>query len=77
MQERLAERTGRSLDGPALEALTKLAAAVEQERYAPRPRPTTSAELHHWLGTVRHAVEQQVNDRSRPDGGPTALPSES
>lgn len=77
VQERLAERTGRGLDGPALEALTKLAAAVEQERYAPRPRPTTSAELHHWLGTVRHAVEQQVNDRSRPDGGPTALPSES
>ena len=77
VQDRLAERTGRRLDGPALEALTRLASAVEQERYAPRPQPTTSADLHHWLGTVRHAVEQQINDRTRRDGDPTALPSES
>lgn len=76
VQDRLTERTGRSLDGPALEALTRLASAVEQERYAPRPQPTTSADLHHWLGTVRRAVEQQVSGRSRRDGDPTALPSE-
>ncbi len=77
IQSRLAERTGRGLDGPALEALTRLASAVEQERYAPRPLPTTSAELHHWLTTVRRAVEQQVSDRTRRDADPSALPSES
>jgi transglutaminase-like putative cysteine protease len=77
VQERLTERTGDGLPAPALDALTRLASAVEQERYAPRPKPTTSAELHHWLATVRHAVEQQVNGRTRPDAGPSALPSES
>ena len=76
VQDRLVERTGASLDGPALDALVRLASAVEQERYAPRPQPTTSAELHRWLATVRHAVEQQVNGQSRRDAGPSALPSE-
>jgi signal transduction histidine kinase len=77
VQDRLVERTGASLDGPALDALVRLASAVEQERSAPRPQPTTSAELHRWLATVRHAVEQQVNGQSRRDAGPSALPSES
>ncbi len=75
VQDLLAERTGHGLDGPGLEALTRLASAVEQERYSPRPQPTTSADLHRWLGTVRHAVEQQVNGQTRRDGDPTALPS--
>ena len=77
VQERMAEQTGRALEGPALDALTRLASAVEQERYAPRPQPTTSAELHHWLATVRHAVEERVSGQTRRDAGPTALPSES
>jgi transglutaminase-like putative cysteine protease len=77
VQERLAERTGSGLDGAALEALTRLASAVEQERYAPRPQAMTSADLHHWLGTVRRAVEQQVSDRTRRDADPSALPSAS
>ncbi len=75
VQARLAEQTGSGLDGNALDALTRLASAVEQERYAPRPTPTTSAELHHWLATVRHEVDQKVNDRTRRDGVPTALPT--
>ncbi len=74
VQARLIEQTGGALDGPALDALTQLATAVEQERYAPRPRPTTSAELHHWLGSVRHAVEQRVSGPTRRDAAPTALP---
>lgn len=75
VQVRLAEQTGRGLDGPGLEALTQLAAAVEQERYAPRPRKRTSAELHHWLATVRLAVDQQVSGPTRRDAAPTALPN--
>jgi len=77
VQERMTEQTGRGLEGPALDALKRLASAVEQERYAPRPQPTTSAELHHWLATVRHAVEERVSGQTRRDAGPTALPSES
>jgi transglutaminase-like putative cysteine protease len=75
VQERLAEQTGSGLDGPALDALTRLASAVEQERYAPRPAAPSSAELHHWLATVRHAVEQKVNERSPRGAAPSALPS--
>ena len=75
VQTRLTEQTGSGLEGPALDALTRLASAVEQERYAPRPTPTTSAELHHWLAAVRHAVEQKVSGPSRRDAAPTALPS--
>ncbi len=75
VQTRLTEQTGSGLDGPALDALTRLATAVEQERYAPRPTPTTSAELHHWLGAVRHGVEQKVSDRSRRADATSALPT--
>lgn len=75
VQARLAEQTGSGLDGDGLEALSRLAAAVEQERYAPRPTATTSAELHRWLATVRHEVGRKVNDRTRRDGVPSALPT--
>ncbi|HEY0119279.1 MAG TPA: DUF3488 and transglutaminase-like domain-containing protein [Cellulomonas sp.] len=77
VQARLTEQTGSGLDGPALDALTRLASAVEQERYAPRPAPTTPAELHRWLTVVRRAVEQKVSGPSRRADAPSALPSES
>ena len=75
VQTRLTEQTGSGLDDDALDALTRLAVAVEQERYAPRPAPTTSAELHRLLATVRHGVERKVSDRSPRDAAPSALPS--
>lgn len=71
----IAAATGRDLEPDALEALRRLASAVEQERYAPRPDTPSSGELHRWLATVRHAVARQVSDRTRRDGGPSALPS--
>ena len=74
VRARVAEVSGRELEPQAVEALMRLASAVEQERYAPRPSTPTSGELHRWLGTVRHAVERQVSDRSRRGGGPSALP---
>ena len=77
VRERVALASGSELDPSAAEALEKMARAVEQERYAPAPASPSSSELHDWLGTVKHAVVKQVSDRSRRDGGPSALPSES
>lgn len=71
VQEKFVQRTGRPLDRTAVDALSLLASAVEQERYAPRPVTPTSGELHRWLGTVKHAVDREVSDRSRRGGGPS------
>ena len=72
VQEKFVQQTGKQLDRSAVEALSRLASAVEQERYAPRPVTPTSAELHRWLGTVKHAVDRELSGRSRRGAGPSA-----
>ncbi|WP_448629649.1 hypothetical protein [Cellulomonas soli] len=72
LQRMLAERTGHVLDGPALEALTALARAVETERYAPSWNRVPSGELERWVDQVVDAVRRGLNDRSRRAGAPNA-----
>lgn len=75
VQRRFAQQTGKPLDRAAADALSRLASAVEQERYAPQPVAPTSAELHRWLGTVKHAVDRELSGRSRRGGGPSVPPA--
>lgn len=73
VQDRLEQICGRTLDGPALDALTELARAVEEERYAPPSHGgRSSSQLHHWLAETLRGVEELVSDRRRPADAPTA-----
>lgn len=70
VRDQVRNRRGRPLSGDADRALTALAAAVEQDRYAPAPTPHDPAELQAWIG----AVLTDVSATPRGEAGP--LPAE-
>ena len=53
-------RTGRSLEGAPLDALDRLAAAVEQDRYARTPSHVEPAELDTWVRTAAAGVKEAL-----------------
>jgi hypothetical protein len=66
VRDQVRSRRGRPLSGDADRALTALAAAVEQDRYAPAPTPHDAAELQAWIG----AVLTDVSATPRGEAGP-------
>lgn len=74
VREQVVARRGRPLTPEGDRALAALAAAVEQDRYAPAPGPHEPAELQGWIGAVLTDVS---TTRGTPPPDPTApLPSQ-
>ncbi len=72
VREQVAARRGRPLTADADRALAALAAAVEQERYAPDPAGHEPAELQGWVA----AVLTDVSASSRRGEGRGPVPAE-
>jgi len=68
---RVRERSGTELDDVTREALTALARAVEQDRYALRPAGVDAGTLGRWADEAVRGTERALNDRSR-DAAPSA-----
>lgn len=71
VREQVVARRGRPLSPEGDRALGALAAAVEQDRYAPAPAAHEPAELQGWIGAVLSDVS--ASPRSTPPDG-TAAP---
>lgn len=69
----VATRSGRELDGPAGEALARLAHVVERARYAPAPAAHAADELDAWVREVRDGVRAALaQDGARTPVGTSA-----
>jgi transglutaminase-like putative cysteine protease len=74
VREQVVTRRGHPLTPEGDRALAALAAAVEQDRYAPAPEAHEPAELQRWIGSVLSDVSASARD-ARPDGTAGTHPS--